>query len=335
MGQACPAYLSGRADSGRRVSDMGYRRYGAVVTADAVSSRMGKIISMLPLGNESIIQRTIRLLKNQGVNDIVVVTGYRRDAMEKHLKDCRVTCVYNRDFSTSSIYDSYAFGYEHLDEEADRIFFIQGGHPVLGEDTFALMSQTEGRIVIPECMKDTGHPALFERSIVGELISSAALKNGNDILAEFKDDISRIGVNDEGIVMKLDTKQDYEVLLQIFYERTGQKPSLRMELDLKIGTGELFFGKDTALFLELISVTGSISSACHAMNISYTKGWKMINKVEERFDRKVLLRNVGGNDGGGCVLTKDGKYLLNAYKYMESELEDISSRMFSKLFKAN
>ena len=311
-------------------------RYGAVIIADNVASRMGKMRPMLPLADESMISRTIRLLKKQGTEKIAVVTGYRHEVIEDHLKGTDAVCVYNEDFVSSSVYRSYELGLNKLaecGERADRFFLLRGGDPVLDEETFGRMAECGAGIVAPRFLNDRGKPLLISSEELEHI--SDLIKNGDHEQAceYFESQVHEIDVDDEGVVMEIDTKQDYETLLGLFYARSGRRASLRMELDLRMGTEELFFDNDTALFLELIAVTGSISSACHAMNISYTKGWKLINKVEEKFERKIISRNVGGSDGGGCVLTRDGKYLLDSYKYMQRELSNISNRIFTELFR--
>lgn len=310
-------------------------RYGAVIIADNVASRMGKMRAMLPMADESIIGRTIRLLKRQGTERIVVVTGYRNEIIEEHLEGTGVVCVYNEAFVSCSSYASYGVGISRLladGEVFDRIFLLRGGDPVLCEDTFAAMAGCRAGIVVTRFLNDRGKPLLIGREeleAVTELMSAGDPDGAREY---FEARAQEIDVDDEGVVISIDTKQDYEMLLELFYAKSGRRASLRMELDLRIGTEELFFDNDTALFLELIAVTGSISAACHAMNISYTKGWKLINKVEEKFGRKIISRNVGGSDGGGCALTGSGRYLLNSYKYMQRELSNISNKIFKEIF---
>lgn len=293
---------------------------------------MGKMKSMLPLADESIIKRSIRLLREQGTEKIAVVTGYKNETIEEHLSDTEAVCVYNESFINCSVYDSYMLGLKCLEyDDFDRIFLLGGGDPVLDKNTFRIMMESNYDIVIPKYLSDRGKPVLINAKMLKTLEEIAS---SSYLLASkyFESHVHEVDVDDEGVVMEIDTKQDYELLLKLFYTKSGRRASLRMELNLKMGTEELFFDNDTALLLELISVMGSISSACHAMNISYTKGWKLINKVEEKFDRKIISRNVGGNDGGGCALTHDGKYLLDSYSYMQRELGNMSNKLFKKLF---
>ena len=66
-------------------------RYGAVILAAGIASRMGDFKPLLPMGEESVIQNVVRVLREAGVQQIVVVTGYRKEVLEEHLTACRET----------------------------------------------------------------------------------------------------------------------------------------------------------------------------------------------------------------------------------------------------
>ena len=68
-------------------------RYGAVILAAGIASRMGDFKPLLPMGEESVIQNVVRVLREAGVQQIVVVTGYRKEVLEEHLKNASVMFV--------------------------------------------------------------------------------------------------------------------------------------------------------------------------------------------------------------------------------------------------
>lgn len=68
-------------------------RYGAVILAAGIASRMGDFKPLLPMGEESVIQNVVRVLREAGVQQIVVVTGYRKEVLEEHLKCKRYVCA--------------------------------------------------------------------------------------------------------------------------------------------------------------------------------------------------------------------------------------------------
>ena len=94
----------------------------------------------------------------------------------------------------------------------------------------------------------------------------------------------------------------------------------------------LFFGPGTAQLLEMIDLTGTISAACEAMHMSYTKAWKMLNQAEKQLGEKVVVRMNGGSDGGYTLLTEKGHRLLDAYRGMQRELKEQTDRLLEKYF---
>jgi tungstate transport system substrate-binding protein len=75
----------------------------------------------------------------------------------------------------------------------------------------------------------------------------------------------------------------------------------------QISTDKLFS------LLETIEREGSISKAASDMKISYRYAWGLINDTEEFLGIKLLDKKVGGSEGGGASLTKEGREMLDHY----------------------
>ncbi|MFW6056438.1 MAG: NTP transferase domain-containing protein, partial [Chloroflexota bacterium] len=73
----------------------------AIVLAAGRGSRLGDLSNarpkcLLPLGNETVLDRQLRLLKHAGVERVVIVTGYRSGDIVAHVRVHReVTTLYN------------------------------------------------------------------------------------------------------------------------------------------------------------------------------------------------------------------------------------------------
>ena len=61
------------------------------------------------------------------------------------------------------------------------------------------------------------------------------------------------------------------------------------------------------MLLEYIEATGSIQEACARMELSYSKGSRMIKKAEKQLGFRLLERRIGGSGGGGSRLTPEAK----------------------------
>lgn len=81
--------------------------------------------------------------------------------------------------------------------------------------------------------------------------------------------------------------------------------------------------------LKLIDATGSLNKAAKEMNISYQKAWKLVDASNKASKLPLVETQVGGNKGGGTVITPYGKSLIESFEkinkacweFLDSELE--------------
>jgi molybdate transport system regulatory protein len=66
--------------------------------------------------------------------------------------------------------------------------------------------------------------------------------------------------------------------------------------------------------LKLIETTGSLNKAAKAMHISYQKAWKLVDASNKASKTPLIETQVGGNNGGGTILTPYGKLLIESFE---------------------
>ncbi|MGM5629454.1 LysR family transcriptional regulator [Apibacter raozihei] len=81
----------------------------------------------------------------------------------------------------------------------------------------------------------------------------------------------------------------------------------------------LKIGKGRALLLEEIDKTGSIAAAARNTNIPYRKAWGMIKELNKGNTQPLVIKSVGGREGGGAVLTHEGKKILAEFKRIDQQ----------------
>ena len=81
--------------------------------------------------------------------------------------------------------------------------------------------------------------------------------------------------------------------------------------------------------MDQILTTGSISRAAAELKVSYRYAWGLIQDAEKELEMDLVIKQVGGSEGGGTTLTEPGKKLLNHYKSIkldiDSQLTDLLS----------
>ena len=95
---------------------------------------------------------------------------------------------------------------------------------------------------------------------------------------------------------------------------------------------EKFFGIGIAELLHLVDKYGTIQKACKSMDMSYSKAWKIINRLEKELGFKVLETQAGGKKGGESYLTDEAKDLLGRFDKMIKEVEEYSEKSYRKYF---
>ncbi len=99
----------------------------AVIMVAGVGSRLSKNVKHLPkcllaFGGETILSRNVRLLKEHGIHEIVVVTGYRAALVKEEIQ-ASATCIVNPFFRVTNSLASLWFADKHTDLYDDLLIF--------------------------------------------------------------------------------------------------------------------------------------------------------------------------------------------------------------------
>ena len=109
---------------------------------------------------------------------------------------------------------------------------------------------------------------------------------------------------------------------------------LHMKLTVRLCTvdGQRCFGPGVATLLEQVREHRSLRSAALSMEMAYSKAWRIIRTAENAFNCKLLDSTIGGQHGGGAVLTPQAERLLAAYRVYAADVEAYSQARFKEAF---
>ncbi|WP_076790543.1 TOBE domain-containing protein [Chlorobium sp. KB01] len=92
-----------------------------------------------------------------------------------------------------------------------------------------------------------------------------------------------------------------------------------------------YLGGERIALLEKIDELGSINSAAKAVGISYKTAWHLVNMVNNLAEKPLVDRVTGGKGGGGTVLTREGKKVIEQFRIVQEEhrkyLQNLESRL--------
>lgn len=94
--------------------------------------------------------------------------------------------------------------------------------------------------------------------------------------------------------------------------------------------GDVFLGYGRIQLLKKVDETQSISAAAKALNMSYKKAWRLINTMHELAEEPIIIKNIGGKDGGGTTLTPYGKQLISEFETLNENCMSFMDNEFKK-----
>lgn len=302
---------------------------GAVLVAAGLSSRMEAFKPMLPFGNSTISRHMVSMLKDMGIAPVVVVTGYRGDELEQHLSSMGVRFAKNERFRETQMFDSVQIGIRAISGDCERLMILPMDLPAIMPDTIRQQLMIDAPIIRTVCRGEPGHPIMLWSDVAEGLCGYDGPGGLRGAIERSGTAITNVEVDDEGIYRDLDTREQYQELLDWNYQR-GQGYPVRPQIQVRLTASEPFYGPGVQQLLGWINQTGSLQEACLHMGISYSKGRKMIKQLEQQLGFPVVQRWTGGSGGGGSALTEKGKKLIEAYENMVAEVQDFTDQAYQK-----
>lgn len=173
------------------------------------SRRMGSCKQLLPLGGTTVIDRCLTTLQQGGIGDIVVVVSESGQQIAAAARKYDVRVVVNR-VDDGDMASSVRAGRDALDAGTSGIMVALSDYPLVSPETVSLLVHLHDIfpdfIITPVHEGRRGHPLLFARSILDELAEGMTLR---DVVQNDLHRIYEVPVNDIGILMDMDTPDDY------------------------------------------------------------------------------------------------------------------------------
>lgn len=109
-------------------------------------------------------------------------------------------------------------------------------------------------------------------------------------------------------------------------------PASGFDCELRLNRREQsFLGDRRVELLEQIATTGSISQAARSIGMSYKAAWDAVDVMNNLSDQPLVTRAAGGLNGGGSEVTRYGRGLILAYRFLQKEYEQLLERVSSQL----
>jgi CTP:molybdopterin cytidylyltransferase MocA len=205
-------------------------RIGAVLLAAGEGARMGGVAKpLIRLQGVPLIKRQLIALSGAGVDEVVVVTGHARDAVEAQVQDFPVTLAHNADYAQGQ-QSSVRTGLAALNGKFDAVLIVLADQPLIGAgDLTELIAAFKksprregGQVLVPVVGGQRGNPILLDAEAREQILASATNLGCRHLIERHPELVLVHETGNTRFITDLDTLDDVRQLA----ERTGWKLEL-------------------------------------------------------------------------------------------------------------
>ncbi len=210
----------------REKTDEYSKRFGAIILAAGLSSRMQAFKPLLPVDGRPAIEGLIETAKAAGLSDITVVTGHNRERLQPVLARHGVAEAFNEDYE-SGMFSSIQAGLAKASQTAAAENAVKDGYLLMPVDC-PLISVSVLRAVMDAVLAAAadktgadafavalfegkkGHPLYIPGSRIEEILASDGTGGLAAITDKYADSMIRVETGEEGCLLDMDTPEGYE-----------------------------------------------------------------------------------------------------------------------------
>lgn len=206
------------------------QRIGAVLLAAGEGRRMGGVAKpLIRLQGVPLVKRHLIALSGAGVDEVAVVTGFEREAMEAQVQEFPVTLVHNAAYAEGQ-QGSVRTGLAALSGKFDAVLVVLADQPLVGaNDLTELISAYKkspkregGMVLVPVVNGQHGNPILLDAEAHAQILASDANLACRKFVESHPELVLVHETGNTRFITDLDTPEDVQKLA----ERTGWKLEL-------------------------------------------------------------------------------------------------------------
>jgi molybdenum cofactor cytidylyltransferase len=197
-------------------------RIGAVLLAAGEGRRMGGVAKpLIRLQGVPLINRQLVALSGAGVDEVVVVTGHARKAIEEQVRPFSVTLAHNEAHARGQD-SSVRVGLAALSGPFDAVLIVPSDQPLIAAGDLteligAFKKRPAGHVVVPVVDGHRGNPILLDEEARMQILASGASLGCRHLLERQPELVHAHETANARFISDLDTVEDVQALAQ----RTG------------------------------------------------------------------------------------------------------------------
>jgi molybdenum cofactor cytidylyltransferase len=208
----------------------GRSQIGAVILAAGKSTRMGEPKQLLRLNGKPLVEIILGNVRGADVADVVLVLGFGAEAIRRAVALEDVKVIVNQDYE-QGMASSLGAGLAALDPTTDAALIVLGDQPSVRPETLNRMieryQRSDAQILVPMYQGFRGNPVLLDRSVFPEVMALKGDIGCRAVFGNHQDGIVKVMVDDIGILLDIDSMDDFAKLLR--YGPRDQEPGTLLE----------------------------------------------------------------------------------------------------------
>ena len=186
---------------------------GALILAAGSSSRMDSFKPLLEIKGKSLIEHTINLFRETGVQEIVAVIGCRSEELIPVLKAASCPYVVNENYE-KGMFSSIRKGAAELRGSCDAFFLLPVDIPCVRSATVKQLLENYYEnpatlVCYPQFDARRGHPPLIAGSLIDHILAYTGEGGMRGLLRRFEDQAINVPVDDPFVRLDVDTREDF------------------------------------------------------------------------------------------------------------------------------
>ena len=188
------------------------KRFGAIILAAGLSTRMKAFKPLLPVDGRPALEGLIETAKAAGLTDITVVTGYNREALAPELARLGVAEAYNENYE-SGMFSSIQAGLAKARQSGREGYLLMPVDcPLISVSVMRAVMDgvAEGdafAVALFEGKK--GHPLYIPAGRIDEILASDGQGGLAAITDRYAEEMIRVETGEEGCLLDMDTPEGY------------------------------------------------------------------------------------------------------------------------------
>ncbi len=192
------------------------KKTAGVILAAGSASRMGKTKQLMSFGHTTLLGQVFQNAARSALSPLIVVLGHDATKIQQTIDLSSAAVVINPAYAKGQS-TSLIAGLEHVPPACDAAMFLLGDQPLISPEIINTLihafQASTAPIVIPFFNGRRGNPVIIARSLFHRLRTVSADTGARVLFREFKTSILKVPLQDDAILVDVDTMIDYEKLM--------------------------------------------------------------------------------------------------------------------------